>query len=129
MNKKTFEGWELVKALKEKKFKEGTKFKDEFENEYTVTLIPSIPLEFSLKCNHTADGSTHARQLINRTFTLIEPKLYYFNQVRKMDKRIRVKGWKGSFTLCEALNMFEIKCYSKKQINDCFDKKVWEIEE
>ncbi|MCR3759195.1 hypothetical protein KYB31_09355 [Clostridium felsineum] len=122
-NKKTFTGPELAQAILDGKFKEGTKFKGDIGFEYKLCMYNS-----SL-CLYRDGEMTLNGALIYRTFTLIEePKLYYFNQVRKMDKKIKIKGWDDFLSLTEALRKLA-NYYPDGTINEAFNKKVWEVEE
>lgn len=127
-NEKTFEGWELAKAIKEGKFKEDTKFQNETG---IVSTVKEYEGELGLWGSYDEKGNQcwdTNLALINRTFTLItEPKLYYFNQVRKTNKKIRIKGWNKFVNLQGALDT--LSTYNDKVINEAFTKKVWEVEE
>jgi|GEM_PF-3221855 len=126
-DKKTFTGPELAQAILDGKFKEGTKFKDENNNEYVLALT-KVTDEYALMCNYTDFKYATAGALINRTFTLIEePKEFkFFNQVRNSGKKIKIKSWSEFYDLPEALKI--ISSYDCNVINDVLNKKLW-IEE
>lgn len=125
--KNTFTGPELAQAILDGKFKKGVKFKDNegievkieaYRNTNQLTICESLNPQLQIPIF----------SLINRTFTLIEePKLYYFNQAKTSEKKIKLKGWDKFYTLQEALKI--LSDYDSVVINEAFNKKVWEVEE
>lgn len=121
-DKKTFTGPELAQAILDGKFKEGTKFSDEYGTIYSVA-----PLLNGFDIRHNG-SPVNSYTIINSTFTLIEePKLIFLNQAAKEDKKIKLKIWNDYYFIDKAVDY--LRCYDKQIIKQALTKPVWEVEE
>lgn len=120
--KETFTGSELAQLLRDKKFKEGTKFCDEYGTIYSVV---SLLTGFDIRHN---GSPVNSYIIINGTFTLIEePKFYFLNQAIKSNKQIKLKDWENYHDIEQAL--IHLSRLSKETIQEALTMQVWEVEE
>lgn len=124
-DKKTFTGPELAQMIRDKKYKEGTKFKDRCDIDCEIKKY----VGGELGIYYPASGNwISSISMINGTFTLIEePKLIFLNQAVKEGKRIKLKDWDCYYVINEVLDWLRWK--DIKTIQNALTKKVWEIEE
>lgn len=124
---KTFTGPELAQALRDKQLEEGTILKNMISCKF---IIGKCGEELSIYRYIGGEKREEilAVSLVCNTFTIVEePTLYYFNQVRKWNKKVRIDRTAAFRTIPEMLRMLGNS--SMEVINVAFTKRIWEIEE
>lgn len=127
-DKNIFEGWQLAKAIKEGKIKEGTKLKDN-EGIEVRTEVYRGTKQLTICDSLNPQLQIPIFLLINRTFTLVaEPKEYVtFDEARCSKKKIKHKVWKNFYTLSDALK--HLSCFCDEYINKMLSERAWEVAE
>lgn len=129
-NQKTYEGWQILKMIKEGKLKEGQELTAILSNEEIGLFVVTIGDNntYYLRDIKDEEEDVDSWDLLNMTFVVKEKEYLTFEQARKTGKKFKYKDWDNYYPLVNVILKFPYLIQNNNDMNKLLDDKVWEIE-